>query len=116
VYGPERRCDRELPDCVDDAQPNRHAGQIAIVREFLGSFDAFRRSLVAVAREHQVGNAPDFDFRYHAERLPGEPLLTVNSRHREPREQGGGIRNGSSPWVIDESSTLLRSGYAVAEQ
>jgi hypothetical protein len=37
-------------------------------------------SLVAVAGKHEVGYPPDVDFRYHAERLPGEPLLTVNSR------------------------------------
>jgi hypothetical protein len=49
VYGSERRCDRELPGCVDDAQPNRHAPKIAIRREFLGSFGAFRHSLDAVA-------------------------------------------------------------------
>ena len=71
MYGPERRRDRELPDCVDNAQPNRHAPKIAIRREFLGSFGAFRRSLVAVMREHQVGYAPDVDFWYHAERLRG---------------------------------------------
>jgi hypothetical protein len=71
VYRPDWRRDRELPDCLDDAQPNRHAHKIGIRREFLGSFGAFRRSLVAVAREHQVGDAPDVDFRYHAERLRG---------------------------------------------
>ena len=71
MYGPDRCRDRELPDCVDDAQPNRHASKIGIRREFLGSFGAFRHGLVAVAREHQAGDPPDFDFWYHAERLPG---------------------------------------------
>ncbi len=71
MYGPERRCDRELPDCVDDAKPNRHAPKIAIRRKFPGSFGAFRHSPVAVAREHQVGYPPDFDFWYHADRLAG---------------------------------------------
>src|SRR6266404_9701718 len=79
VYGPERRCDRELPGCVDDAQPNRHAPKIAIRREFLSSFGAFRHCLVAVARDHQVGYPPDVDFRYHAERLSGGTLFTVNT-------------------------------------
>jgi hypothetical protein len=32
VYGPDRCRDRELPDCVDDALPNRHAGKIGIRR------------------------------------------------------------------------------------
>jgi hypothetical protein len=36
VYRPDWCCDRELPDCVDNAQPSCHAGQIAIRREFLG--------------------------------------------------------------------------------
>ena len=71
MYGPERRCDRELPDCVDDAQPNRHAGKITISREFLCSFGAFCHGRVAVAREHQVGDPPDVDFRYHGEGLAG---------------------------------------------
>jgi hypothetical protein len=34
--------------------------------------------LVAVVLEHQVGDAPDVDFRDHASRLSGEPLSTVN--------------------------------------
>ena len=71
MHRPGRRRDRELTDDVDDSQPDRHAGKIAIRREFLGSLGAFRHSLVAVAREHQVGYSPDLDFRYHAERLPG---------------------------------------------
>ncbi len=71
MHRPERCRDRELPDCVDDAQPNRHAGKIAISREFVGSFGAFRHCFVAVAIEHQVGYPPDVDLRYHAERLPG---------------------------------------------
>ena len=71
VYWPRWCCDRELPDCVDDAQPSCHARKIAIRREFLGSFGAFRHSLAAVAREHQVGYSPDVDFRYHADRLSG---------------------------------------------
>ena len=71
VYRPDWCCDRELPDCVDDPQPSCDARKIAIRREFLGPFGAFRHSLAAVAREHQVGDPPDVDFRYHAERLAG---------------------------------------------
>jgi hypothetical protein len=65
---------------MDDAQPNRHAPKIAIIREFLGSFGTFRHCLVAVAVEHQIGYPPDVDFRYHAERLGGGCLFTVNAR------------------------------------
>ena len=66
VYRPDRRRDGELPDCVNDAQPNGHTRKIVIRRELIGSFGAFCQSLVAVAREHQVGDAPDVNFRYHA--------------------------------------------------
>ena len=44
VYRPYWCRDRELPYCVDDAQPNRHAPKIAIRRKFPGSFGAFRHS------------------------------------------------------------------------
>jgi hypothetical protein len=32
---------------------------------------------LAVTGDHEVGCAPDLDFRYHAGRLSGEPLSTV---------------------------------------
>jgi hypothetical protein len=109
VYRPDWRCDRELPDCVDDAQPNRHAAKIAIVRQFLGSFGAFRRSLIAVAVEHQVAYPPDVDFRYHPERVPAERLFTVNplcAASSEPPEALAGLppatrgpgRNSAEPY------------------
>ena len=79
MYRPDWCCDRELPDCIDDAQPNRHAPKIAIRREFLGSFSAFRHCFVAVAGKHEVGYSPDFDFRYHAESVAAERLFTVNA-------------------------------------
>jgi hypothetical protein len=71
MYRPRWCRDRELPDCVDDAQPSCHARKIAVCREFLGSFGAFRHSLAAVAIEHQVGYPPDVDYRYHAGKLAG---------------------------------------------
>ena len=71
MYRPGWCLDDKLPNCVDYAQPNRHARKIAIRRKFFGSFGAFRHSRVAVARVHQVGDPPDLDFRYHAVRLPG---------------------------------------------
>ena len=91
VYRPDWCCDRELPDCVDDAQPSCHARKIAIRRVFFGSFGAFRHCFVAIPREHQVGDTPDVDFRYHAGRLSGGSLFTVNSRRRAPREKASAI-------------------------
>ena len=79
MYRPERCRDCELPDCVDDPQPSRHARKIAIRREFLRSFGLFRQSLVAVAREHQVGYPPDVDFRYHAARFSGSDAMRLQS-------------------------------------
>jgi hypothetical protein len=77
VYRPERCRDRELPDCVDDAEPNRNAGKIAVSRQLVGSFDTFRHGFIAVAGGHQIGYPPDVYLRYHAERLAGRCLLTV---------------------------------------
>ena len=44
----------------------------------VGPSRAFRLRLVAVALEHQVGDAPDVDLRDHPGRLPREGLYTVN--------------------------------------
>ncbi len=76
MHRPGRRRDRELTDDVDDPQPDRHAGEIAIRSEFLGSLSAFQLGRLAVTGDREVG-APDLDFRYHAGRLSGEPLSTV---------------------------------------
>jgi len=103
VYQPERCHDRELPDGVDDTQPNRHAGKIAIRREFFSSFGAFRRSLVAVAREHQVGYPPNVDFRYHAERLRGGTSIYGYGVRCSPapiRGAGSSSRTGNTPPTV----------------
>ena len=68
------RCrDRELTGSVDDPQPDRHAGKMAIGSEFLGSLSQFGR--LAVTGDRKGGCAPDLDFRYHAGRLSGELLI-----------------------------------------
>jgi hypothetical protein len=77
MHRPGGRRDRELTDDVDDPQPDRHAGKIAIRSEFLGSLSAFQLGRLAVTGDHEVGCAPDLDFRYHAGRLSGEPVSTV---------------------------------------
>jgi hypothetical protein len=40
---------------VDDPQPDRHAGKIAIRSEFLGSLSAFQLGRLAVTADHKVG-------------------------------------------------------------
>ena len=63
MHRPGRCRDRELTGGVDDPQPDRHAGKIAIRSEFLGSLNAFRLSRLAVTGDHEFGCAPDLDFR-----------------------------------------------------
>ena len=70
MHRPGRRRDRELTDDVDDPQPDRRAGKIAIRSEFLGSLSAFQLGRLAVTGDHEVGCAPDLDFRYYAGTLP----------------------------------------------
>jgi len=55
----------ELADCTRDPAPDRHAGSIPDLSEFIGPSRAFRLGLVAVALEHQVSDVPDVDLRYH---------------------------------------------------
>ena len=43
-----------LTDDVDDPQPDRQAGKIAIRSEFLGSLSAFQLGRLAVTGDHEV--------------------------------------------------------------
>ena len=54
MHRPGRCRDRELTDDVDDPQPDRHAGKIAIRSEFLGSLSAFQLGRLAVTVDHKV--------------------------------------------------------------
>jgi hypothetical protein len=78
VHRPGRCYVHELPDCTRDQTPNRHAGSIAHLPEFVSPSRAFRLGVVAIALGHQIGDAPDVDFRDHAGRLSSEPLFMVN--------------------------------------
>ena len=89
MHRPGRCRDRELTGGVDDPQPDRHAGKIAIRSEFLGSLSAFQLGRLAVMGDHEVGCAPDLDFRYHAGRLSGELLSTANCPTLTPPRFGG---------------------------
>jgi hypothetical protein len=79
VHRPGRCYVHELPDCTRDQTPNRHAGSIAHLPEFVSPSRAFRLGVVAIALGHQIGDAPDVDFRDHVPRLSGERLSTVNA-------------------------------------
>jgi hypothetical protein len=46
--------------------PDSLAVVIAGLREFVDPSGTFRLGVVALMLEHQVGDAPDIDLRYHA--------------------------------------------------
>src|SRR5690349_19900187 len=69
VHRSRRRRVRELPDCVDDPEPDRYTDGVTSCREFVGSSGALHLGRVAVAFKHQVGDAPDVDLGYHAAKL-----------------------------------------------
>jgi len=56
----------QLPDCIGNPPPHRRAGTIAIQGQLLHPYRAFCRGLIAVAFQHQVGDAPDVDLGDHA--------------------------------------------------
>ncbi len=58
MYRLERRCDRELSDCVDDVRPNCHAAKVAIRRGIVGSYNAFPYTLIAVVLQHRLTTRP----------------------------------------------------------
>jgi hypothetical protein len=76
MHRPARCRDREWTGGVDDPQPDRHTGKIAIRSEFLSSLSAFLLGRLAGTGDYNVGCASDLDFRYHTGRLSGEPLST----------------------------------------
>jgi hypothetical protein len=59
MHRPGRCRDRKLTGGVDDPQPDRHAGKIAIRSEFLGSLSAFQLGRPAVTGDHKLSCAPD---------------------------------------------------------
>jgi hypothetical protein len=63
---PGRCRDRELTGGVNDPQPDRHAGKIAIRSKLFRPYSTFYVSLITVAAEHQAGGSPDVYLRDHA--------------------------------------------------
>ena len=59
--------------------PDRHAGRIPDLPEFVSPSRAFYLGKVAVALEHQVSDAPDIDVRDHAKKGTVGPLLAVKA-------------------------------------
>ena len=71
VNRPRRRHVFYLPDRINNPPPDRLASPIARLSKLFRPYRAFYVRLVAVALEHQVGDAPDIDFGDHAGRLLG---------------------------------------------
>jgi len=64
---PAQRCHvYELPHCTRKPAPNRHAGRIPYLPQFVSPSRAFRLGQVAVALEHKVSDAPAVDLGDHA--------------------------------------------------
>ena len=98
MHRPGRCRDRESTNGVDDPQPDRPTGKIAIRSEFLGSVSAFQPGRTAGTDNHKVGCALDLDFRHHTGRLSDEPLSTVGCLTLTPPRFGGnGKARAGSP-------------------
>src|SRR5262249_38759026 len=59
--------------------PDRLASLIARLCKLFRAYSTFYVSLIAVAFQHQVGDAPDVDLRDHTGKLSGARLFTVNA-------------------------------------
>jgi hypothetical protein len=57
---------RKLPDSMRNPAPSRGATVISAGRGLVGAHGALLERLFAVTLEHQIGGAPDVDFRDHA--------------------------------------------------
>ena len=65
---------------LDDPQPDRPAGKIAICSEFLGSLSAFQLGRLAVTGDHEVGCAPDLEMQLFGERIDAAHANAVEVR------------------------------------
>jgi len=68
----------KLPDCGGDPKPSCRPGSVTIRREFMRALGAFQHRFIAVPCNHEVGDAPNVDFRDHDGRLSGDLISTVN--------------------------------------
>ena len=62
----------ELPDRIGDPPPDRCASPVTILYSLRRPYRTLRLSLIAVALQHQVGQAPYLEFRDHTGRLFNE--------------------------------------------
>src|SRR5207237_10284641 len=79
VHRPGRRFVCELGDRIPDPAPDRYAVVIVGGCQLIGARFAFLERLLAIAREHRVGGAPDIDLGYHAAKLHPCGLQELNT-------------------------------------
>jgi hypothetical protein len=60
---------RKPTDCVSNSKPSCRPDAITIRREFVRVLGAFQHRVVAVTCKHEVGHAPNVDFRDHEEEV-----------------------------------------------
>ena len=82
----------QLPDCIGNPPPHRRAGTIAIQGQLLHPYRAFCRGLIAVAFQHQVGDAPDVDLGDHARKSYRSNLYLRLKRKKGQTREIGGLR------------------------
>ena len=71
----------ELLDGGANPAPRRRAIVIAVGRELFGAPAARLDRVLAVALEHQIGDAPDIDLGYHAGKLRACGRETINTKN-----------------------------------
>src|SRR6516165_8125891 len=102
---------RELLDRTGDKPPDSGAIVIALLRKLFRPYSTFYVSLVAVALEHQVSDAPDIDLGDHAGRLSAERLGTVNTASIRNSQNGSALavnRYWAWIWSLTPSASLPR--------
>jgi hypothetical protein len=74
-----RRCRvRELSDRAHNPAPDHRTVVIAGLCKLVGALRALQFGILAVALEHELGDAPYVDVRDHGGKLSGGPISTVN--------------------------------------
>ena len=66
---------RKLSDRMGDPEPSCRPSAVAIRRQFVRALGAFQHRLLAITRKHEVGDAPNVDFRHHDGEVSRRPYI-----------------------------------------
>jgi len=75
MHQPRGRCVRKQRDRIGDPKPSCSPGAVPFRRELMGAGGAFQRCLFSVACDHEIGDAPNVDFRDHERELIRRPYI-----------------------------------------